>query len=418
MSKLEKMIAELCPNGVVFKKLGDLGSFYGGITGKSKEDFKDGNAIFITYKNVYANPSLDTNPLETVKIGLSEKQRTLALGDVVFTGSSETPDECGISSVVTVEPAEPLYLNSFCFFFRFNNLEIMLPDFAKHLFRSSNLRYQIGKTASGVTRFNVSKKLMEKVSIPVPPLEVQREIVRVLDNFTLLSAELSAELKARKEQYQFYRDKAFVFNDDTQIKKIGDVTRVFSAARVHKNEWTKSGVPFYRSSDVMSALHGVENPRGKAFISYELYEKLSAKSGKIEKDDLLVTGGGSIGIPFLVTTDDPLYVKDADLLCIKKNDKLDNKFLYHYFFTSQFRNYLANITHDATIAHYTITQIVNTPVPVPSINRQKMIVDMLDQFNILTNDIFQGLPAEIRARQKQYEYYRDKLLTFKEIETA
>ena len=200
MSKLEELIARLCPDGVEYKSLGDLGKFYGGITGKSKEDFKDGNEKFITYMNVYSNIALKIDVNDSVRIMPNEKQRTLEYGDVIFTGSSETPDECGITSVLTTKTDQKLYLNSFCFFFRFDNKNLILPDFSKYVFRSSYLRYQIGKTASGVTRFNVSKKLMEKVKIPVPPLEVQREIVHVLDSFTLLTAELTAELTARKKQ--------------------------------------------------------------------------------------------------------------------------------------------------------------------------------------------------------------------------
>ena len=191
-SKLDELIHKYCPEGVEYKTLGNLGKFFGGITGKSKGDFTNGNAKLITYKNVYSNFALKINVEDRVKISDNEKQNILQYGDIIFTGSSETPDECGISSVVTQKTDEKLYLNSFCFFFRFNDLSIMLPDFAKHLFRSSNLRYQIGKTASGVTRFNVSKKLMEKVAIPLPPLDVQSEIVRILDNFTELTAEKEA----------------------------------------------------------------------------------------------------------------------------------------------------------------------------------------------------------------------------------
>lgn len=117
MSKLEELIQELCPDGVEYKSLGELGKFFGGLTGKSKDDFTNGNAKFITYKNVYANPALQIDVEDKVKITDGEKQRTLQYGDVVFTGSSETPDECGISSVVTKKIDEKLYLNSFCFFF-------------------------------------------------------------------------------------------------------------------------------------------------------------------------------------------------------------------------------------------------------------------------------------------------------------
>ena len=213
MGKIDELIKKLCPNGVKYYKLGEIGKFYGGLTGKAKEDFKDGNEKFITYKNVYNNPALKIDVEDKVKINKNENQRTLEYGDVIFTGSSETPDECGISSVLTTKTNEKLYLNSFCFIYRFNNPNMIYPDFAKHLFRSKELRYQIGKTASGVTRYNVSKKLMEKIYIPVPPLEVQNEIVRILDDFTELSAELLAELEARKKQYEYYRDKLLNFEE-------------------------------------------------------------------------------------------------------------------------------------------------------------------------------------------------------------
>ena len=157
MSRVSSLISELCPEGVPFIPMDELGRFYGGITGKSKDDFVNGNAKFITYKNVYSNPELNTDVEDRVRINQGEKQRTLEYGDVIFTGSSETPDECGMSSVVTQRTEEKLYLNSFCFVFRFDNLEIMLPDFAKHLFRSSEMRKKISRTASGVTRYNVSK---------------------------------------------------------------------------------------------------------------------------------------------------------------------------------------------------------------------------------------------------------------------
>ncbi|MBR2870008.1 MAG: restriction endonuclease subunit S [Clostridia bacterium] len=213
MIEVEKIIKDLCPNGVPYKTMAELGEFYGGLTGKSKEDFKDGNAKFITYVNVFNNISLKLDVEEKVKITEGERQNTIEYGDVIFTGSSETPNECGMSSVLTVKTDEKLYLNSFCFGFRLFDKELLLPDFMKYLFRSAEMRKAITKTASGVTRFNVSKSKMAKIQVPLPPLVAQREIVRVLDKFTLLSQELAAELAARKAQYEFYRDKLLTFDD-------------------------------------------------------------------------------------------------------------------------------------------------------------------------------------------------------------
>lgn len=97
MSRLDELIAEFCPNGVPYKTLGELGYFYGGLSGKSKEDFANGNAKFITYMNVFTNLAIDTDISDLVRIGENEKQNTVQYGDILFTGSSETPDECGMS---------------------------------------------------------------------------------------------------------------------------------------------------------------------------------------------------------------------------------------------------------------------------------------------------------------------------------
>lgn len=213
MNKMEELLKNV---NVEWKRLGEIGSFYGGLQGKSKYDFNEGNAKFVPYKNVYLNPSLNLSLLESVKIYDGEKQRTLERGDVIFTLSSETLEECGLSSVVTEQTTQNIYLNSFCFYLRLHNTHILLPDFSKYLFRSKNLRKQIIKTAQGVTRFNVSKKLMKNIIIPIPPLEVQKEIVGILDMFSTLTVELarsiSKEITLRQKQYEYYREKLLMFD--------------------------------------------------------------------------------------------------------------------------------------------------------------------------------------------------------------
>ena len=159
---------------------------------------------------------------------------------------------------------------------------------------------------------------------------------------------------------------------------------------------------------MMSYHNGVKNPRGEAFISQSLYDELSKKSEKIEEGDILVTGGGSIGIPYLKRDNNPLFVKDADLLCIKECRIIIPSYLYHFFFSTDFKLYLKKITHDATIAHYTIRQIIETPIPVPSLDEQSRIVSILDTFEAS----IANLEAQLSQREKQYEYYRNKLLTF------
>ena len=161
------------------------------------------------------------------------------------------------------------------------------------------------------------------------------------------------------------------YTDEWEQRKFGEITELKSASRVHKDEWTSNGVPFYRSSDVMAAINGTENE--KAFISEELYEKLSKVSGKLEEGDILVTGGGSVGNPYIVPDNKSLYTKDADLLWIKNKGKFHPYFLYEFFFSPTFRNYLESISHVGTIAHYTITQLSDTPICLPSFEEQKEV---------------------------------------------
>ena len=163
------------------------------------------------------------------------------------------------------------------------------------------------------------------------------------------------------------------FTDAWEQRKFSELTEIRSASRVHKEEWQSSGVPFYRSSDVMAALNGTENE--KAFISEELYEKLSAVSGKLEKGDILVTGGGSVGKPYIVPNNEPLYTKDADLLWVKNNEKLVPYFIYTFFFSPAFSDYLNSVSHVGTIAHYTITQLEETPITLPCVSEQQKIGD-------------------------------------------
>lgn len=196
-------------------KLGEIGKFFGGLSGKSKNDFKDGNAKFVTYLNIYSNPALNLDIEDKVTVLENEKQNNIQYGDILFTGSSETPEECGMSSVVTSAVNEKIYLNSFCFGFRFKELEKYRPNFMKHLFRSHELRMQMIKTASGVTRFNVSKKKCENITIPIPPLSEQERIAGILDCFEGLTTDLQTglpgEIKARQQQYEYYRNKLLTF---------------------------------------------------------------------------------------------------------------------------------------------------------------------------------------------------------------
>jgi len=186
------------------------------------------------------------------------------------------------------------------------------------------------------------------------------------------------------------------FSGEWEENCLGGLIDIRSAARVHKEQWTEAGVPFFRTSDVVSFYKG--QPNTKAYISHEVYQELSEKIGKVKKGDLLITGGGSIGIPYLITNDDPLYFKDADLLWLKNNQKFDGYFLYTFFFSTPFKKHIKSISHIGTIAHYTIEQAKATPINTCEEKEQTKI-----------GNTFQKLDSLIKQQQQKH----DKLSSIK-----
>jgi type I restriction enzyme S subunit len=225
---------------------------------------------------------------------------------------------------------------------------------------------------------------MKTIMIPVPSYEEQKKVGGYIDNLDHLITLHQRKCDEVKQLKKFMLQKMFPksgelvpeirfagFTGDWEQRKLGDITNILSASRVHKEEWKTEGVPFFRSSDVMAAFKGTKND--KVFISQELFEKLSATSGKPQQGDIFITGGGSIGTPYIVPNNEPLYSKDADLIWVKKSEKHDSFYLYSYFVSPIFREYLLSISHTGTIAHYTIEQVKKTPVFFPSLEEQQKI---------------------------------------------
>ena len=183
--------------------LGDLGKTFGGLSGKSKEDFGMGKR-YINYMNIFSNSKIKTDDYELVKVDESEKQNTVEYGDIFFTTSSETPEELGMSSVLLDQVGE-LYLNSFCFGFRLKDFNTVSPEYLRFYLRSNKFRRKVVKIAQGSTRFNLSKKQLLKIKIPVPSLIEQKRISTILDN-----AETEMQLMNNKLIHQIEQKKGIV----------------------------------------------------------------------------------------------------------------------------------------------------------------------------------------------------------------
>ena len=406
MSKIDELIALYCPDGVEWKELGELGYLYGGLNGKSKSDFEKGNAKYITYKNIYSNISVDINAENYVLVHEGERQNKVEIGDVLFTGSSENKQDCGMSSELTELSNENLYLNSFSFGFRLKDKALFISGFFKYLFRDSKIREQIIKTASGVTRMNISKKRFEKITIPIPPLPVQEEIVSILDKFTALEAELEAELEARTRQYEYYRNELLSFEGkDVEWKSLGEVS-FYSKSRIAASEIC--------SNTYVGVDNLFQNKKGK---TYSTYVPTSGNLTKFIPNDILI---GNIR-PYLkkIWKSNISGGTNGDVLVIRINEdnktKINPDYLYYLLSSDSFFDFNMQYAKGAKMPRGDKESILKYPIPIPSIEEQERIVGILDKFDALVNDISTGLPAEIQARRQQYEYYRGKLLTFEPL---
>lgn len=247
--------------------------------------------------------------------------------------------------------------------------------------------------------------------IPLPPLAVQQEIVRILDSFTELTAELTAELTVRRKQYEHYRDELFNITD-CEYLHISDIadTNIGLATSVTKYK-ASSGVLLLHNSDIQQnriVLKAIE------YIEKWFAEKNQAKI--LQPEDIITVHTGDVGTSAVITEK---YAGAIGFTTITTRIKNKNIILPHFLC-----HYLNSQKCKADIATMTISDRSNLNqksyekllIPIPSVKRQLEIISILDSFNIICNDLASGLPAEIAARQKQYEYYRNKLLTFKVLE--
>ena len=293
-----------------------------------------------------------------------------------------------------------------------------MPNFSKHLFRSEILRKKIIKTASGVTRFNVSKELMKKIQIPLPPLKKQEEIVAVLDKFT----ELTEELTAREAQYDYYRNMLLIdqWNDkniklkNAEIIKttVGDI--IERCSEKAKND--KNVTIVYTVSSEFGLIPSIDYWKKKGSKNKKSYKMFSDDTSNynIVRKNMFAYNQGYLNIgsiDCLLNEESVLVSPLYKTFKIKENIILP-KYLLYFLKTSSVINKIDLMKESGARNRFDFEKWKKIEISIPAIEVQQKIVNILDSFETLVNNIKQGLPREIELRQKHYEYYREKLLTF------
>lgn len=390
-------------------RLKEIGTFYSGLSGKSKSDFSEGNALLVTYRNIFNNPVLNPAIKDTVVVGKDEKQNEVLWGDILITGSSETPADAGMSSVVLFTPHEKMYLNSFCFGFRLNDMNEVLPSYIGHLLRSTSIRTAISKTAFGVTRFNVNRMRFADIEIPLPPLNIQKEIVSILDSFTSLIDKMKQEAEMRKKQMDYYREKLFSFGkEECEWRTLKELFTFKNGINKEKSDFGR-GTPIINYVDVYRK-RGLVKEDITGLVNSNTLEQ---SRYKCKRGDVFFTRTSEtkeeVGFPSVLLEDIENCVFSGFVLkATPTTDLLDTHYCKYCFFTYQFRKEVIKSATYTTRALTNGTSLSKISIPVPSLDKQRQIASILDSFETYISK----LEKMIELRQKQYEYYREKLLTF------
>lgn len=402
MSKLNDLIKEMCPNGVIYKNIKELcrENFWvmpstpnyqnEGIPYITSKNIKNGKVIFdnvkyITendYKSISSNRTIKENDFLISMIGTIGEVGIVKKEDLPFYGQN-------------------MYLLRL-------NVDLINIKYFYHYFTSSMVRnLLIGEKNNGNQGYLKTKNI-EMLKVPVPPLEVQEEIVKILDKFGKLEAELEAELEARKSQYEFWRGN--VFSSNNNLIKLDDVCNITAGgtpSKTHSEYWENGNIRWLGSTVC-------ENKKGISEVTNYITELgLSKSSAKLLKPGttLIAMVGATIGKVAYLDYEACTNQNVAGLFP-KNINELDTSYLYHACrnLYSVFLDYANGKFSMASLGY-----IKNLKIPLPNINEQKRIAKLLDKFDTLINDISEGLPAEIELRRKQYEYYRNKLLNFEEL---
>ncbi|MBW5393186.1 restriction endonuclease subunit S [Brachyspira pilosicoli] len=389
MSTLKELLKKHCPDGVEYKTLEDVCIIYTGEQLNRKNMIKEGYPVI----NGGIQASGYTNNFNEYEETITISQGGASAGFVNFMLEKFWAGaHCYI-----IKPNTDKLINKYLFFV-LKNIEIHIMEL---------------KNGAGIPGINKNK--ITKIKIPLPPIEVQKEIVRILDEFTektiKLQELLHRETILRKKQYEYYRDKLLTFGDDVPLKKLGDIAiDIYRGTGIKKDEVTEKGIPCVRYGEIYTKY----NIWFDKCFSHTIEENIKNRKYFEYGDVLFAITGESVKeiSKSCVYIGHDKCLAGGDIVVLKHNQ--NPKYMGYVLSTTNAQIQKSKGKVKSKVVHSNVQDISDILIPVPPLEEQKRIVNILDKFDALCNDITSGLPAEIELRKKQYEYYRDKLLTFKE----
>ncbi|MFV0402207.1 MAG: restriction endonuclease subunit S [Oscillospiraceae bacterium] len=411
MTRLDQLISELCPDGVEHITLGDIATdMYRG-TGIKRDQVTESGTPCVRYGEIYTTYGVwfDTCVSHTDEAILTGK-KYFEHGDILFAITGERVEEIAKSCV---------YIgNEKCL--AGGDVVVMKhdqdPKYMAYALATTDSQMQKskGKVKSKVVHSSIPA--LQAITIPLPLLPIQQEIARILDTFTALEAELEAELEKRKTQYEYYRDELMIGSESWESKKIIDLLcQPISDGPHITPTFVSSGIPFISVDSIWNGQIHFENKRG--YITEE-FDVECCKKYKPQKHDVyMVKSGSTTGKVAYVDTDERFNIW-SPLAAMRVNKETSPRFLFHLLQTKKVQEQVKTRASHGSQPNLGMRALEQFDVKIPPLPEQERIAAILDRFDALVNDITQGLPAEIAARRKQYEYYRDKLLTFPRKEVA
>lgn len=401
MSRIDDLIAEYCPDGVKHQTLGEIGEFIRG-NGIQKRDFRDSGFGCIHYGQIYTYYGLFADHTKSfIDPNLAEKRKKAYKGDLVIATTSENEED--VCKACAWLGEEPIAISGDAYIFRHHQN----PKYISYCFQSELFQSQKKKYITGTKVLRVNGDAMAKIHVPVPPLPVQEEIVRILDSFSSLEAELEAELEARRKQYAYYRNELLTFERVVTVCIQDICVRICSGGTPSskRHDYYDGNVPWLRTQDID---FNVIN-QTSATISDEGLRNSAAQW--IPANCVIVAMYGATAAKVAVNSI-PLTTNQACCNLQIDETKADVRYVFHWL-SNEYEHLKA--LGEGSQSNINAKKVKSYPISLPPLEEQRRIVSILDRFDKLTNDLSSGLPAEIEARRKQYEYYRDRLLSFDEL---